>query len=420
MRSVQQLAFVLTSRLFGVAVLLWLASVVLHRPVKLYGIARAAEACENISCSRSTQSEDDYLQCNKNKQSCWETKISESQAAAISLSSTINLLNGKIAVQELQIEQTRVEIQKLEREISDLITRIAGLNVSLDRLTTILVKRVQEQYKRRNVSPLLAVLSSETISNTLKSIKYIQQTQDQAAQAMQLAETQRQTYDTQRELKEKKQAEVEKKRAQLEGQISDLAKQRSEQQFLLQDTKNNEARYQKELEKTLAELEAIQSIIAGKGDETKVKDVNQGDTIASIIVGASPCSTGSHLHFEVVKNGTHRDPAGYLKSIDADWSNQPDGSFGFAGDWEWPLNNPARINQGYGMTYYARVKRAYGGAPHTGIDMISKTGGDYAVKAVKSGSLYRGSIPCGGGQLRYVKVEHKEDEMQTYYLHVNY
>ncbi len=123
----------------------------------------------------------------------------------------------------------------------------------------------------------------------------------------------------------------------------------------------------------------------------------------------------------MVKNGTHRNPAGYLSSISASWNNGPDDSFAFTGDWDWPVDNPAKINQGYGMTYYASVRRAYGGAPHTGIDMFSKSSGDYSVRAVKDGTLYRGSISCGGGLLRYVRVDHDDgDEMSTYYLHVNY
>jgi murein DD-endopeptidase MepM/ murein hydrolase activator NlpD len=122
----------------------------------------------------------------------------------------------------------------------------------------------------------------------------------------------------------------------------------------------------------------------------------------------------------VVKDGSHQNPASYLKPISVVWSNDPDEPFGFGGDWDWPLNDPARINQGYGMTWYARVRRAYGGSPHTGIDMVSKTSGDLTVKAVKDGELFRGSIKCGGGHLRYVKVAHKDSNLSSYYLHVNY
>lgn len=380
-----------------------------------------AEDCETINCSRDTQPEEEYLSCNKRKQSCLEGKIAEAQAAKTTLGNTITILNGQISVQQLQIDQTLAEISGLEKQIVELSDRIEGLNLSLDKLTTVLVRRVGENYKRSYTNPLLVLVSKGDLSSLLSTYKYLQLTQRQTVEAMQRAETQRLTYDEQKQLKEQAQTKLETKNKQLESQRAVISKQKKDQEFLLTETKNNEARYQQELAKTMAELEAIQSIIAGRGNESKVGDVSQGDKIASVIAGASACSTGSHLHFEVAKDNAHRDPAGYLKSIDASWNNSPDGSFGFGGSWEWPLNNPAKINQGYGMTYYARVRRSYGGAPHTGIDMFSKTAGDYTVKAVKDGTLYRGSIACGGGLLRYVRVQHKEDSsLSTYYLHVNY
>lgn len=381
----------------------------------------AAEDCTAISCNKDSQSQDEYLTCNKNKQSCLERNINEARSQAITLNNTISILNGQISVQELQIEQTQAEIEQLERQIRDLTDRITGLNISLDRLGEVLVERVNEDYKNTRTNINFLLLATDKLNTFLSNYKYLQLARQQTVVAMEQAETQKTDYDTQKQLKETKQTQVEAKRATLQTQQNALTKQRSEQQFLLTTTKNNEATYQRELEKTLAELEAIQSIIAGKGDETQVGKVSQGDTIASIIVGASACSTGTHLHFEVVKDNTHRDPAGYLKPIDAIWNNSPDGSFGWGGDWDWPVNNAARINQGYGMTYYARVRRSYGGAPHTGIDMVSKDSGNNTVKAVKSGTLYRGSIKCGGGLLRYVKVQHDEDSsMSTYYLHINY
>ena len=45
---------------------------------------------------------------------------------------------------------------------------------------------------------------------------------------------------------------------------------------------------------------------------------------------------------------------------------------------------------------------------------------NYTVKAVKKGTLYRGGISCRGGTLQYVRVDHADDEYDTYYLHVNY
>lgn len=379
-----------------------------------------ADACTQFQCSSSTQDEDTYLSCVKDKQNCLQGKINEAKESQNTLSKTINIISNQIAIQELQIEQTQTEISQLKRQILELTDRIMGLNVSLDNLSAVLVTRVGEHYKRQTINPLLILLTRHSISEALSDYKYLKEAQEQTARAMQLAESQRISYDEQKVLLEKTQAELAKKQATLEGQQKELDRQRAEQQFLLKETKQNEARFQQELAKTIAELQAIQSIIAGRGAESKVGPVSAGATIATVIEGASACSTGSHLHFEVVKDGTNRDPAGYLKSIDSiNWVNSPDSAFSFSGSWEWPIQDPAKITQGYGMTYYARVRRAYGGAPHTGIDMFSR-GYNFNVRAVADGTLSRGSIPCGGGILRYVKLEHNSDGIATYYLHVNY
>ncbi|NCN45789.1 MAG: hypothetical protein COU63_02050 [Candidatus Pacebacteria bacterium CG10_big_fil_rev_8_21_14_0_10_36_11] len=383
----------------------------------------AEEDCAAITCSQGTGSTEDqnaYLACNKSKQTCWEQKIKDTQSQKVTLTNTINLLNGQISLQQLQVDLTQAEIIQLEDQVAELAERIKGLGYSLDRLSTVLIERVRAQYKQSRTVPSLQLLGSSSFSDLVMKMRYLSQAQKQTADVMAKTENQRLEYDDQKQLKEEKQIQLEQKRVSLKLLQTSLLGQKKDQQFLLSETQSSEAKYQAELAKTLAELEAIQSIIAGRGSETKVRDIKQGDNIASIIAGASACSTGTHLHFEVANNGVHRDPAGYLKSTDITWSNSPDGSFGFSGSWDWPVNNAALITQGYGMTYYARVRRAYGGSPHTGIDMVSKTSGDYTVKAVRDGTLYRGSIKCGGGLLRYVKVEHKDDAENTYYLHINY
>ena len=399
----------------------WLAFMLVTVVVSMLpSTVQAVMNCEEISCDKNALSSDDYLTCNKNKQNCWEESIRDAQSNAATLKNAISILNGQISLQQLQVDQTLSEIKDLEEEIDALTDVITGLSMSLDRMTSVLIERIRAQYKQSRQASEFSFLFSGTFNDLIGKLKYFTIAQQQTAQTMQLTESRRLLFDEQKQLKEKKQQQLAEKKAKLVKQQQQLQRQKGEQQFLLTQTQNDEARYQKELAKTLGEIQAIQSILAGKGDESKVKDVNQGDAIASIIVGASACSTGTHLHFEVVKNGANYNPADYLKSADVIWSNEPDGSFGFSGNWDWPVNDAARITQGYGLTYYARVRRAYGGQPHTGIDMVSKNNADVTIKAVKSGSLYRGSIRCGGGYLRYVKVQHKDEPVATYYLHVNY
>jgi hypothetical protein len=246
-------------------------------------------------------------------------------------------------------------------------------------------------------------------------LKYLNTIKAKDQLILQELENSRIDYDQRKTDKINKQQEVEKLKTKLIAQKKVLDGQVAEKQSLLSLTQNDEKKYQALLAKVRAELEAIESIIAGKGNETFVRDVSPGERIASVIPGSSACSTGGHLHFEVVTSGAHQSPASFLKPKDITWNNSPDGSFSFSGTWDWPLEDTIRITQGYGHTAFSS---RYSGNTHTGIDMINTS--NYDVKAVRKGGLFRGSIPCGGGTLKYVHVKHSDDNKDTFFLHVNY
>ncbi len=156
------------------------------------------------------------------------------------------------------------------------------------------------------------------------------------------------------------------------------------------------------------------------------KKVSEGEKIASIIQGASCNSSGAHLHFIVTSGGNTQNPFNYLKS-GIEYRNCSgagdcsDGDpFNPSGSWSWPINPPVRFVQGYGSTWAVQhtwVGQIYNF--HNGIDIYSDSSSD--VKAVKSGSLYRGSYGGSRGcRLRYVKVSHDEGGFETFYLHINY
>jgi murein DD-endopeptidase MepM/ murein hydrolase activator NlpD len=118
----------------------------------------------------------------------------------------------------------------------------------------------------------------------------------------------------------------------------------------------------------------------------------------------------------VQNNSGVQNPFSYLKSVDYDNDSGGD-SFNPTGSWDWPIRPRIDFNQGYGKTWAIAntwVKRIY--SFHNGIDISSQ---DTSVYATHKGTLFRGAFK-GGCTLKYVRVENKADNIETYYLHVNY
>lgn len=347
----------------------------------------------------------DYMaDCNK--------KIADSKGIQASLSAAINYYNVQIGLTQAQIVSTQKELDKLELEISDLSGKISTINVSLDDLTRFFINRVRASYKGQDNLPFSFVVNQKNFSEFILQQEYLKRARNRDRDILLALEKSRLNLGKQKAEKERKQLEVEVLRQKLSAQKATLSAQKIEKDRLLAETKNSEKEYQRLLAQARAELIAIQGIIAGLGKEVKVGSIEEGARIASIIQGASPCSTGTHLHFEVALNGARYDPFSKLRSTSLNWDNADSPQNG-RGDWSWPLNDPIRITQGFGHTAYSS---RYTNDIHTGIDMVSS---DLTVKAVRPGELYQGSMKCGSGNLVYVRVK-QTDGFDTYYLHVNY
>lgn len=352
---------------------------------------------------------------------CWEDLLAEVGQRKETLKSEIAKFDARIALTTAQITQTISQIQELEKEITSLGSKIARLDVSLDQLSEILIKRIAETYKKGKIDTLALFFSSKDFSEFVNRYKYLRVMQHHDRKLMLEMETARTNYEEQKNLKEEKQEESEDAKERLELQNALLAQQKKDKEYLLEVTRNDEKRYREMLAAARAEAAAIQRILAGYGEVAEIGPINAGETIGTYIYGTSACSTGTHLHFEVIKDNSHQNPANYLRNISLIFEENVT-SFTSTGSWDWPIVEPIRITQEYGDTFWSRLGW-YGGGPHTGIDMVSGTfenPGPRTVKAVKPGTLFQGAIDCGGGTLTYVKVDHNDSDIDTYYLHVNY
>lgn len=355
-----------------------------------------------------------------------EAQLSETKTKEKTLKSQLNLIDGQTQITTLKIEETNLKIEKLKREISDLSTRIDRIGVTLDTLSEVLLKRIVQTYKYSNaVTTIDLLFSSHGFADLIERLKYIQTAQAYDKQKLYELQATKLAYNDQKQDKETRQKEAEKLNKDLAVYKAQLEVQKRDKNELLKVTQNDEAKFQSLLAQVRAEYLSIQGIVAGLGKETEAGSVTQGQRIANVINGLSCNSGGTHLHFTVVKDGSALNPFNYLKSIDHEnCSGSSCGSgdsdpFNPSGNWDWPLNGPVKLNQGYGGTW--AISHTYVGniySFHNGIDI---DGSSTEVKAVKSGTLFRGSYSgVTGCALPYVRVKHSDDGLETLYLHVYY
>jgi len=337
------------------------------------------------------------------------------------LKSQANTLSNQIAQFDAQIRLTTLKIAQTEEKILLLGGRIDQLEKSLTSLRRAFSSRVVETYKMSRMNQLgLQILLSPNLNSAVSSYHYIQKIQEADRDLLVRLEKAQGDYQ-----EEKIDQEALKK--ELKEQKEILDSQKAAKAALLIQTKNDEKRYQELLAAAKSEFEAIQAILAGKGAEEEVGKVTEGQRIASIIQGASCNSSGTHLHFIVSQNKTTLNPFNYLRG-GVDYENcsgsscgSSDGDlFNPAGSWNWPIEPKIKFSQGYGSTWATKntwVGRVY--QFHNGIDINSYSSPE--VRAVKSGTLYRGSYSGSGGcRLRYVRVDHDDSDLDTFYLHINY
>jgi len=357
-------------------------------------------------------------------QALWEEIVNQKQQQITTLKSELERFDASIAITTAQIYRTAGEIEQLEKEISTLSGKIGRLDVSLDQLSTLLVKRITETYKKGKIDSLALFFSSQSFSDFIGRYKYLRVMQHHDRKLMIQMEAVRTNYADQKTSKEQKQEELEAAKNKLESQKALLAQQKADRERLLETTQNDEKRYQQLIARAEAELIAIQGILAGQGKEVEVGPVSEGQKIAILIEGVSCNSSGTHLHFMVAEGGSTHNPFNYLKG-GIDYENcsgsscgSDDGDpFSPSGSWNWPLNPPLKFTQGYGHTWaidHTWVGRVYDF--HNGIDIVSD---NLEVKAVKAGKLYKG-VYEGGCNLSYVRVDHDDSNLDTLYLHVNY
>lgn len=196
---------------------------------------------------------------------CYTNNISKLQSSGKTLSSQISQFDSQIKLTTLKIAQT-------EEQIGLLSGRIVQIDGSLDSLTKAFSERAVETYKMARVGdPILMLISSDNLNEAYDRFSYLKKIQNGDRNLLDRLQKAQTTY-----VEEK--TDQENLQKQLETQQQQLNAQKLAKKTLLDQTKNDEKRYQSLLAEAKAQLAALSRFVSTQGGASILSNQTKCDS----------------------------------------------------------------------------------------------------------------------------------------------
>ncbi len=199
------------------------------------------------------------------------SQVEQKKNEAVNLENQVAIFNAKIEQLELQIQDTQLKIDTVNLEIDDLTKEIGRQQRMLDYQKGILDESLQILYERREQNLLAMLLSSESFSDFVDQVTYVETVKEQVRNTIIEINTLKSSLEAKRgDLNQRKGDLEELQQRKIEEQQA-LEAQKYSKQLLLDQTKGEEEEFQRRLEEANQEEQAVESEINNLIEEAKKK-----------------------------------------------------------------------------------------------------------------------------------------------------
>jgi peptidoglycan hydrolase CwlO-like protein len=182
--------------------------------------------------------------------------VNQKRAQANTLANQIAIIQGQVNIAQQALNLTSLEIRQTQAEIDK-------ANRDLDRQKEILKDNLRLVYKQGEVSPLELVASSKNLSDFVAQSQYLNAIKNKINSNLKKID------ELKQELR-KKQGDLNVLALQQQSKVNEVATQRAEQQRLLDQTKGEEAAYQKVVADN---QKALQGIVAARAAAIRASNI---------------------------------------------------------------------------------------------------------------------------------------------------
>jgi murein DD-endopeptidase MepM/ murein hydrolase activator NlpD len=209
------------------------------------------------------QAQKQQLEALAAKQKAYADGIAVKQAEKNTLASQLSLLEDKVAQAELEIDATNLDINKTGLELQKINLDILDTNVKIDEQKDRIAKLLRLVDKQDKVSSMEILLLNDSISEFLNHAKYLENANDELRQNLSKLQYDKERLDKAQKQAQEKQQQLATLKLELENKKSKLDYEKSQQLYLLEETKESEKAYQNLLQQAKKEAAQAEAEISG-------------------------------------------------------------------------------------------------------------------------------------------------------------